>query len=143
MLTPTLPFHQWHCSPTRFTVNITVQSLICMCVCEYSRPDYSASEALTTVPQSCINKEILRRGGLILFCDYVVCVITNNNNLMLHVVVHAKLTVIIQHDLHRCCCYWLQCENLNDAEHMTWVIINHVNDLIDLSQEPPVQDFIR
>ena len=35
-----------------------------------------------------------------------------------------------------------QCENLNDAEHMTWVIINHVNDLIHLSQEPPVQDFI-
>lgn len=37
----------------------------------------------------------------------------------------------------------LKCENLNDAEHMTWVIINHVNDLIDLSHEPPVQDFIR
>ena len=36
-----------------------------------------------------------------------------------------------------------QCENLNDAEHMTGVIINHVNDLIQLSHEPPVQDFIR
>ena len=26
---------------------------------------------------------------------------------------------------------------------MTWVIINHVGDLIELSHEPPVQDFIR
>ncbi|XP_013398873.1 huntingtin [Lingula anatina] len=53
----------------------------------------------------CSNMEIVRRGGLVLFCDYV-------------------------------------CENLNDAEHMTWVIINHVSDLIELSHEPPVQDFI-
>ncbi|KAL3864910.1 hypothetical protein ACJMK2_006556 [Sinanodonta woodiana] len=51
------------------------------------------------------NLEILRRGGLILFCDYA-------------------------------------CENLSDAEHMTWVIINHVSDLIELSQESPVHDFI-
>ena len=36
----------------------------------------------------------------------------------------------------------LQCENLSDAEQMTWVIVNHVNDLIQLSLEPPVQDFI-
>ncbi|XP_041368406.1 huntingtin-like isoform X2 [Gigantopelta aegis] len=34
------------------------------------------------------------------------------------------------------------CENLNDAEHMTWLIINHVSDIIELSHEPPVQDFI-
>jgi len=38
---------------------------------------------------------------------------------------------------------FFQCENLNDSEHMTWVLINHVRDLIELSQEPPVQDFIR
>ncbi|XP_077992227.1 huntingtin-like [Glandiceps talaboti] len=49
--------------------------------------------------------EIVRKGGLILFCDYV-------------------------------------CENLTDAEPMTWLIINHVNDIISLSHEPPVQDFI-
>ncbi|KAL8615828.1 hypothetical protein ACOMHN_048536 [Nucella lapillus] len=53
----------------------------------------------------CCNLEMLRRGGLILFCDYV-------------------------------------CENLSDAEHMTWLIINHVTDLIELSNESPVQDFI-
>ncbi|KAK7109044.1 hypothetical protein V1264_013160 [Littorina saxatilis] len=53
----------------------------------------------------CCSLEMLRRGGLILFCDYV-------------------------------------CENLSDAEHMTWLIINHVTDLIELSNESPVQDFI-
>ncbi|XP_070971741.1 huntingtin [Oncorhynchus clarkii lewisi] len=51
------------------------------------------------------NREIVRRGGLILFCDYV-------------------------------------CQNLHDSEHLTWLIVNHVRDLIDLSHEPPVQDFI-
>ena len=38
--------------------------------------------------------------------------------------------------------HMLQCENLSDAEHMTWLIINHVTDLIELSGESPVQDFI-
>ncbi|XP_029601152.1 huntingtin isoform X1 [Salmo trutta] len=51
------------------------------------------------------NREIVRRGGLILFCDYV-------------------------------------CQNLHDSEHLTWLIVNHVRDLINLSHEPPVQDFI-
>lgn len=37
----------------------------------------------------------------------------------------------------------LQCENMLDAEHMTWLVINHVTDLIQLSRESPVQDFIR
>ncbi|XP_077461113.1 huntingtin isoform X6 [Stigmatopora argus] len=52
-----------------------------------------------------INREIVRRGALILFCDYV-------------------------------------CQNLHDSEHLTWLIVNHVSDLISLSHEPPVQDFI-
>lgn len=51
------------------------------------------------------SSELVRRGGVILFCDYM-------------------------------------CENLNDAERMTWLIVNHVTDLIELSDEPPVQDFI-
>ncbi|XP_072803026.1 huntingtin isoform X3 [Vicugna pacos] len=51
------------------------------------------------------NREIVRRGALILFCDYV-------------------------------------CQNLHDSEHLTWLIVNHVQDLITLSHEPPVQDFI-
>ncbi|XP_061534390.1 huntingtin isoform X8 [Phycodurus eques] len=52
-----------------------------------------------------INREIVCRGALILFCDYV-------------------------------------CQNLHDSEHLTWLIVNHVSDLISLSHEPPVQDFI-
>ncbi|XP_064193966.1 huntingtin-like [Anguilla rostrata] len=51
------------------------------------------------------NQEIVHRGALILFCDYV-------------------------------------CQNLHDSEHLTWLIVNHVRDLINLSHEPPVQDFI-
>nr|XP_036883165.1 huntingtin [Manis javanica] len=50
-------------------------------------------------------REIVRRGALILFCDYV-------------------------------------CQNLHDSEHLTWLIVNHIQDLISLSHEPPVQDFI-
>ncbi|XP_021116025.1 huntingtin isoform X3 [Heterocephalus glaber] len=51
------------------------------------------------------NREIVRRGALILFCDYV-------------------------------------CQNLHDSEHLTWLIVNHIQDLISLCHEPPVQDFI-
>ncbi|KAJ8247772.1 hypothetical protein GJAV_G00250130 [Gymnothorax javanicus] len=54
---------------------------------------------------SMCNREIVRRGALILFCDYV-------------------------------------CQNLHDSEHLAWLIVNHVRDLINLSHEPPVQDFI-
>lgn len=36
-----------------------------------------------------------------------------------------------------------QCENLNDAEQLTWLVINHVGDLIELVQESPVLDFVR
>ena len=35
-----------------------------------------------------------------------------------------------------------QCQNLHDSEHLTWLTVNHVQDLIRLSHEPPVQDFI-
>ncbi|XP_028832755.1 huntingtin isoform X3 [Denticeps clupeoides] len=55
--------------------------------------------------QAMCNREIVRRGALILFCDYV-------------------------------------CQNLHDSEHLTWLTVNHVRDLISLSHEPPVQDFI-
>ncbi|XP_062376493.1 huntingtin isoform X2 [Sardina pilchardus] len=51
------------------------------------------------------NREIVRQGALILFCDYV-------------------------------------CQNLHDSEHLTWLTVNHVRELISLSHEPPVQDFI-
>ncbi|GIX84161.1 huntingtin [Caerostris extrusa] len=34
------------------------------------------------------------------------------------------------------------CENPTDVVQMTWLIVNHVNDIIDLSLETTVQDFI-
>lgn len=35
-----------------------------------------------------------------------------------------------------------QCQNLHDSEHLTWLVVNHIQDLVALSHEPPVQDFI-
>jgi huntingtin len=56
---------------------------------------------------------------------------------------------IINHSSNRSCivvvcdvCSVFQCENLNDAEQMTWMIVDHVNDLIQLAREPPVQDLL-
>ncbi|XP_064630020.1 huntingtin-like [Lineus longissimus] len=69
-----------------------------------NRQNSGSFESKTCSVRSC-NREVVRRGGLMLFCDYV-------------------------------------CENLTDAEHMIWVIINHVSELIEQSYEPPVQDFI-
>ncbi|KAM4585009.1 huntingtin isoform 1-T1 [Odontesthes bonariensis] len=69
---------------------------------------HSSGEGEEDKPESrlaMVNREIVRRGALILFCDYV-------------------------------------CQNLHDSEHLTWLIVNHVRDLINLSHEPPVQDFI-
>uniref|UniRef100_A0A7N8X0X9 Huntingtin n=1 Tax=Mastacembelus armatus TaxID=205130 RepID=A0A7N8X0X9_9TELE len=69
---------------------------------------HSSGEGEKDKPESrsaVVNREIVRRGALILFCDYV-------------------------------------CQNLHDSEHLTWLIVNHVRDLISLSHEPPVQDFI-
>lgn len=34
-------------------------------------------------------------------------------------------------------------ENLHDAEHLTWLTVNHVNEIIDQMHETPVQDFMR
>ncbi|XP_033632694.1 huntingtin-like isoform X2 [Asterias rubens] len=50
-------------------------------------------------------EEVARRGGLVLYCDYV-------------------------------------CENQADAEPLTWLVVNHINEIIQLFHEPPVQDVI-
>lgn len=34
-------------------------------------------------------------------------------------------------------------ENLHDAEHLTWLTVNHVNEIIDQLHETPVQDYMR
>lgn len=33
-------------------------------------------------------------------------------------------------------------ENLHDAEHLTWLVVNHVNDIVDQLHETPVQDLM-
>ncbi|XP_038046111.1 huntingtin-like [Patiria miniata] len=50
-------------------------------------------------------EEIIRRGGLVLYCDFV-------------------------------------CDNQADAEPLTWLVVNHINEIIQLFHEPPVQDVI-
>nr|CAD7591330.1 unnamed protein product [Timema genevievae] len=56
-------------------------------------------------PSPCINLEVVRKGGTILYCDYV-------------------------------------CENLNDAEQLSWLLVNHTEEIVALSTEPPVQELI-
>lgn len=86
-----------HQTPKRHSLSTT--KLLSPQICGDS--DESDSES----KRGMCNREIVRRGALILFCDYV-------------------------------------CQNLHDSEHLTWLIVNHVQDLINLSHEPPVQDFI-
>ncbi|RWS13922.1 huntingtin-like isoform X3 [Dinothrombium tinctorium] len=52
-----------------------------------------------------VNYEIIKRGALILLCDFV-------------------------------------CENMNDAEQLTWLIINNIKDIVQWSYELPIRDFI-
>ncbi|XP_024941677.1 huntingtin isoform X2 [Cephus cinctus] len=54
---------------------------------------------------SSINIDIVRKGGTILFCDYV-------------------------------------CENLSDAEPLTWLLVNHIEETINLATESPVRELV-
>jgi huntingtin len=36
----------------------------------------------------------------------------------------------------------VQCENMNDAEQLTWLLVNHIEEVVSLSSEPPVQELI-
>ncbi|XP_076626175.1 huntingtin [Colletes latitarsis] len=54
---------------------------------------------------SSINIEIIRKGGIVLFCDYV-------------------------------------CENLNDAEPLTWLLVNHTEEAVNNAIESPVRDLL-
>ncbi|KAK7793413.1 hypothetical protein R5R35_014313 [Gryllus longicercus] len=56
-------------------------------------------------PSSCVNLEVVRKGGTILFCDYV-------------------------------------CENLSDAQQLTWLLVNHIEEVVRLSIEPPVHELV-
>ncbi|XP_011641684.1 huntingtin isoform X2 [Pogonomyrmex barbatus] len=59
--------------------------------------------------RDCINSstniQIIRRGGIILFCDYI-------------------------------------CENLNDVEPLTWLLVNHIEEAINVATESPVRDLL-
>ncbi|XP_047352945.1 huntingtin isoform X1 [Vespa velutina] len=52
-----------------------------------------------------INVQIIHKGGIILFCDYV-------------------------------------CENLNDAEPLTWLLVNHIEEAIHTATESPVKELL-
>ncbi|XP_032690213.1 huntingtin isoform X2 [Odontomachus brunneus] len=54
---------------------------------------------------SSINVQIIRKGGIILFCDYI-------------------------------------CENLNDVEPLTWLLVNHIEEAINIATESPVKDLL-
>ena len=40
------------------------------------------------------------------------------------------------------CISVFQCENMNDAEQLTWLLVNHIEEVVSLSAEPPVQELI-
>ncbi|XP_012536228.1 huntingtin [Monomorium pharaonis] len=54
---------------------------------------------------SSTNIQIIRRGGIILFCDYI-------------------------------------CENLNDVEPLTWLLVNHIEEAVNVATESPVRDLL-
>ncbi|EFN76960.1 Huntingtin [Harpegnathos saltator] len=54
---------------------------------------------------SSINIQIIRKGGIILFCDYI-------------------------------------CENLNDVEPLTWLLVNHIEEAINIATESPIRDLL-
>nr|XP_033329487.1 huntingtin [Megalopta genalis] len=63
-----------------------------------------AEEKKTERPSN-INIHIIKKGGNILFCDYV-------------------------------------CENLSDAEPLTWLLVNHTEDTVNNGTESPVRDLL-
>ncbi|XP_076681503.1 huntingtin isoform X2 [Andrena cerasifolii] len=65
----------------------------------------SPGEEKKTDQPSSINVQIIRKGGIILFCDYV-------------------------------------CENLSDAEPLTWLLVNHTEETVNNAIESPVRDLL-
>ncbi|PSN49021.1 Huntingtin [Blattella germanica] len=89
-------------------VNFSDQTFWAQVLCTQSHDfifDQSKIQKDSRSPSACINLEIVRKGGIILFCDYV-------------------------------------SENMNDAEQLTWLLVNHIEEIVTLSTEAPVQEFI-
>lgn len=75
-----------------------------------SKTDYvtharSGEEETRDRASGSINIQIIRRGGIILFCDYI-------------------------------------CENLNDVEPLTWLLVNHIEKAVNIATESPVRDLL-
>ena len=60
---------------------------------------------------ACLNNEILRKGGIILFCDKL-CDSMNKN------------------------------ATSSDVEHITWLVVNYIEQIVENIRENPVQDFV-
>ncbi|KAG7190657.1 hypothetical protein KM043_006738 [Ampulex compressa] len=65
----------------------------------------SKNESNVHSKSSSINVQIIRKGGTILFCDYI-------------------------------------CENLNDVEPLTWLLVNHTEEAVNSVTESPVRDLL-
>jgi len=79
-------------------------------VLDISKSDYVAhvrpnDKETCNYTYSSINIQIIRRGGIILFCDYI-------------------------------------CENLNDVEPLTWLLVNHIKEAVNIATESPVRDLL-
>lgn len=71
-----------------------------------NKSDHARSrENMRDCINSSTNIQIIRRGGIILFCDYI-------------------------------------CENLNDVEPLTWLLVNHIEEAINVAVESPVRDLL-
>ncbi|XP_076231541.1 huntingtin [Calliopsis andreniformis] len=78
--------------------------ILCTNRSEYAIHTFSG-EGENGICSNSINIQIVRKGGIILFCDYV-------------------------------------CENLNDAEPLTWLLVNHTEETINNAIESPVKDLL-
>ena len=76
--------------------------------------------------------EVTRRGAVVLFTDFIVRTLSS----IMCLNINSQFTFV----LIKLICF--QIERGSDVERLTWIIINHVNDVIALSSEPPIQDFV-
>ena len=75
--------------------------------------------------------EVTRRGAVVLFTDFTV---RTKNPYSLNSIMCQRTSLLFT--------FCFQIERGSDVERLTWMLINHVNDVIALSSEPPIQDFV-
>ncbi|XP_076812038.1 huntingtin-like isoform X3 [Clavelina lepadiformis] len=79
--------------------------------------------SLTTV-----NRQIVSRGSVILLADFVFCLDGE----------HMHLSVRPNSQLSK----QFRCQHMQQSALMSWLLNNHIHDVVSLLDEPPVQDFI-